>query len=140
MPGIPLEDGEDPSSPRVIESARIWFTLQYHLAYDGFSSSAVERLPHGDDWLAMINDFPEATRHLRVHDRHVVEVNAHDHAFSERHRDELEAFARSIVLTPSQLRERVEGLAKRGAYRVMGWVIRPDWERGLRSFAPVLGT
>ena len=138
LSGIPLEDGELPSSPRVIEAARVYFTLQYHLAYDGFSSTSVQSLPHGDEWLKMIQRFPEATRHLRVHDRHVVEVNEHDHAFSQRHREELEAFARSVALTPSQLRERADGLAALGATRAMTWNIRPDWERGLRSFAALL--
>ena len=74
----------------------------------------------------------------RVDDRHTVEVNAHDYAFSERHRAELEAFARSSAVTPTQLRERREGMAALGATRAMVWPIRPDWERGLRSFAPLL--
>jgi len=140
LPGIPLEEGEAASSPRLIEAARVWFTLQYHLAYDGFSSTALQSLTHGDDWLAMIERFPAATRHLKVHDRHVVEVSDHDRAFSERHRDTLEAFAAAIAIPPSQLRERAEGLAARGATRIMTWTILPDWERGLRSFEPLLGT
>lgn len=86
----------------------------------------------------MIRSFPEATRHLQVHDRHTVEVNSHDFEFSERHRDVLEAFAVANAVTPAQLRERVEHLATLGATRVMPWTIRPDWERGLRSFAPIL--
>jgi 5,10-methylenetetrahydromethanopterin reductase len=138
MSGIPLEESEDPNSPRMIEAARVWFTLQYHLAYDGFTSTGVENLPHGEEWLEMIEQFPAATRHLRVHDRHAVAVSEHDHAFSERHRDALEAFARELALTPSQLRNNVERLTALGAARVLTWNIRPDWERGLRSFAPVL--
>ena len=138
LAGIPLEPGEEPTSPRVLEAARVMFTMSYHLAYDGFSNRAVEELPGGDDWLEMIRSFPEATRHLRVHDRHTVEVSAHDHEFSERYRDVLEAFAVANAITPAQLRDRVEHLAALGATRVMGWNIRPDWERGLRSFAPIL--
>ncbi|MAG33523.1 MAG: 5,10-methylene tetrahydromethanopterin reductase [Deltaproteobacteria bacterium] len=139
LSGIPLEEGEDAASPRVIEAARIWFTLRYHLAYDGFSSASVESLPHGDAWLEMIERTPEATRHLKVHDRHLVEVNEHDHEFSERYRDELEAFARTAAIPPSELSDRVERLTALGATRAMTWTIRPDWERGLRSFQPVLG-
>ena len=138
LSGIPLEEGESANSPRIIEAARVWFTLQYHLAYDGFSSEAVQSLPHGDDWLRTIERFPESTRHLRVHDRHVVEVNEHDHAFSERHRDELEAFANNVAMSPTELHAGLSGAAARGATRVMVWTILPDWERGLRSFAPVL--
>jgi 5,10-methylenetetrahydromethanopterin reductase len=139
LAGIPLEAGESATSPRIIEAARVWFTLQYHLAYDGFSPETVRTLPHGDDWLRMIERFPEATRHLRIHARHVVEVNAHDYAFSERHRDELEAFADSVASSPAQLCERADDLAALGAKRLLVWAVLPDWERGLRSFAPLLG-
>jgi 5,10-methylenetetrahydromethanopterin reductase len=138
LAGVPLEPGEAPNAPRVIEAARVLFTMRYHLAYDGFVNIAVEKLPGGAEWLEMIRSFPEPTRHLRVHDRHMVEVSAHDHAFSERHRDALEAFAVANAITPEQLRARVDELAALGATRVMGWTIRPDWERGLRSFAPIL--
>jgi 5,10-methylenetetrahydromethanopterin reductase len=137
---IPLEPGEAPSSPRIIDAARVVFMMGYHIAYDGFTNTAVEELPGGVEWLEMIRGFPEATRHLRVHDRHMAEVNAHDHAFSERHRDELEAFAASIAATPEQLRARVDHLGALGATRAMVLSIRPDWERGLRSYAPILPT
>ena len=136
---LEAEEGESANSPRIIEAARMWFTLQYHLAYDGFSPEAVQSLPHGDDWLRTVERFPESTRHLRVHDRHVVEVNEHDRAFSERHRDELEAFANNITASPTQLREGLHRAAAQGATRVMVWCVLPDWEGGLRSFAPLLG-
>ncbi|MFN0091648.1 MAG: LLM class flavin-dependent oxidoreductase [Acidimicrobiales bacterium] len=138
LAGIPLEAGEAADSPRVIEAARLLFTLRYHLAYDGFASFPVERLPGGAEWLEMIRRFPEATRHLKVHDRHTVAVSEHDHEFSERHRGELEAFAAANALTPDRLAERVDALAALGATRVMGPTMRPDWERGLRSFASIL--
>ena len=62
----------------------------------------------------------------------------HDHAFTERHRGELEAFAQASAVTPAQLREQVENLGSMGATRAMVLPIWPDWERGLRSFAPLL--
>ncbi len=138
LSGIPLEPGEQPNSERLIEAARVLFTMRYHLAYDGFSNTAVEHLPGGADWLETIRSFPDATRHLHVHDRHMVQVSEHDYQFSQRHRDELEAFAVANAITPVQLHERVERLEALGATRVMGWTIRPDWERGLRTFAPIL--
>jgi 5,10-methylenetetrahydromethanopterin reductase len=136
--GVPLEEGEQPDSARVLEAARVLFTLRYHLAYDGFSKAGVEQLVGGAEWLEMIERFPEATRHMKVHDRHMVDVSEHDYEFSELYRDELEAFAVASALTPAQLRDRVAGLGELGATRVMGWTIRPDWERGLNSFAPIL--
>jgi hypothetical protein len=116
----------------------VLFTLRYHLSYDGFSTTALEQIPGGTDWLDTIHAFPEATRHLAVHDRHTVDVSRHDHEVSERHRPELEAFAAGVALTPDQLRARAEHLAAMGATRIMGPSIRPDWERGLRSYAPLL--
>ena len=89
---------------RVLEAARVLFTLRYHLSYDGFSPTALEQIPGGSDWLDTIRAFPEATRHLKVHDRHTVEVSRHDYELSERHRPDLEAFAAAIALTPDQLR------------------------------------
>jgi 5,10-methylenetetrahydromethanopterin reductase len=139
LPGIPLEPGEEVTSPRVLEAARLWFTLRYHLAFDGFMATAVEQLPGGRDWLDMIRAFPEATRHLKVHDRHTVEVSQHDFVFSERHRDELEAFAVAHAIPSHQLPERRDQFAALGVTRLMGWCTRPDWERGLRAFAPILG-
>jgi len=136
--GIALEPGEPPTSERVLEAARMLFTLRYHLSYDGFSSTALEQIPGGSDWLATIRAFPQSTRHLKVHDRHTVAVSKHDHEVSERHRPDLEAFATAIAVTPDQLRARLDQLAGMGATRVMGPSIRPDWERGLRSFAPIL--
>ena len=138
LAGIPLEAGEQPDSPRVLEAARLYFTMRYHLAYDGFADIAVETLPGGGEWLEMIRSFPEETRHLKVHDRHMVEVSEHDRQLSERHRDDLVAFATANAVTPAELRQRVDRLAALGATRLMTWGIRPDWERGLRSFAPIL--
>ncbi|MBJ18477.1 MAG: LLM class flavin-dependent oxidoreductase [bacterium] len=139
--GFALEDGESATSPRLIEAARVMFTLQYHLFFDGFSGSReqLDQLPYGRDWLATIEQLPERTRHLRVHEGHMTHVNAHDRAFSERHRDALEAFARESALTPGQLGEQIDSLKARGATRIIGGHALPDWERGLRAFAAAAG-
>jgi 5,10-methylenetetrahydromethanopterin reductase len=135
---IPLEPGESPSSPRIIEAARVIFMMGYHIAYDGYINAVVEEMPGGPEWLEMIREFPEPTRHLRVHDAHMAHVNAHDYEFSERHRDKLEPFAAALAATPEQLRAQVDHLASLGATRAITLSIRPDWERGLHSFAPIL--
>jgi 5,10-methylenetetrahydromethanopterin reductase len=137
MSGFALEDGESETSARIVDAARVMFTLQYHLAYDGFSGSEarVQQLPHGEEWLEMIERFPARTRHLHVHDQHMVGVNAHDHAFSERHRAELEEFASALALTPERFAAQVARYEALGATRVVGGHALPDWERGLRAFA-----
>jgi 5,10-methylenetetrahydromethanopterin reductase len=139
--GFALEDAESPTSPRIIEAARVMFTLQYHLYFDGFSGSREQlyELPFGRDWLETVEQFPDRTRHLHVHEGHMTGVNAHDRAFSERHRDALEAFARESALTPDQLGDQIDALAARGATRIIGGHSLPDWERGLRAFAAAAG-
>ena len=139
LAGCVLEEGEPATSSRSLESARVMFAMQYHLAYEGYTGTGVETLPYGDDWLRTIEAFPAATRHLHVHDRHMVEVSQHDRAFSERHRDALEDFARAWALTPELARERLRALESLGATRVMAGQAFPDWERGLRAFASAVG-
>ena len=111
--GIILEEGESPSSRRVLDAARVAFALSYHLAYEGFEGSPkdIERLPYGRDWLMALERHPKEIRHLIVHDEHAVGVGPHDAAFIGRHPDALAAFAASLAVTPAELRSQIDALA-----------------------------
>lgn len=139
--GFLLDEGESPTSARVLEAMKPWFGLQYHLAYDGFhhGPSPVEQLPYGEDWLRAVEAHPAEVRRLHVHDRHVVAVNAIDAAFAERHPDALADFAESAACSPAQLRERIEAVAALGATRVTCRVTFADWERDMARCAQALG-
>jgi len=140
--GIILEDDESSSSPRVLDAARILFALQYHVAYERYPKALVpiEALPYGADWLAELERHPRDVRHLVVHDRHTVEVNAHDAAFIDRHPDALAAFAAQAAVTPEQLRRRVDTMTKLGATRI---TCSPfdgtDWASVMRAYAKAVG-
>jgi 5,10-methylenetetrahydromethanopterin reductase len=139
--GFVLEEGESPTSARILEGVKPWFGLQYHLAYDGFhhGPSPVEQMPYGDDWLSMVEAFPPQLRHLHVHEGHAVAVSAIDDAFAKRHPDALAAFAEASVHPPAQFRELMEAAAKRGVSRVTSSTIFADWERETARVAGALG-
>jgi 5,10-methylenetetrahydromethanopterin reductase len=139
--GFLLDEGESPTSPRMLEAVKPWFGLQYHLAYDGYhhGPNSVEQLPYGEDWLRTVEALPPQVRHLHVHDRHAVYVNAIDAAFAERHPDALAATAANSACTPEQLRERVEAVAALGATRVTCRVLFADWARDMARCATALG-
>lgn len=140
--GIILKDDESPSSPRVLESARIAFALGYHLSSEGFSNPPLplERLPYGADWRESLEQYPIQLRHLVVHDRHTVGVNAHDAAFIDRHPDALAAFGEMVAVTPAQLRERIDAIAAMGATQTtLTPYFDTDWDSALRSYARAVG-
>jgi hypothetical protein len=86
----------------------------------------------------MIEAFPPETRHLHVHDRHMVELSAHDRAFVERHPDAVAEIAAAAAMTSDQLCEAAQALAARGATRISCGVAFADWERDMERYAAVL--
>ena len=138
--GILLDDGETLASSRVLEKAKMLLALQYHLAYEGYHNPPlpVEQLPRGAEWLEMVEQFPPERRHLYVHDRHMVEVNAHDRGFVERYPDSVVQFAGGVVFTAEQLRERVQSLVSLGATRVSCGASFGDWEQDMKRYANAL--
>jgi 5,10-methylenetetrahydromethanopterin reductase len=139
--GFLLQEGESPTSPRMLELVKPWFGLQYHLAYDGYhhGPNPVEALPYGADWLRAIEAFPPQERHLHVHDRHVVYANPVDAAFAERHPDALADCARAAACTPAELRERIAATAALGATRITCRVSFVDWRGDMARCAAALG-
>jgi 5,10-methylenetetrahydromethanopterin reductase len=139
--GFVLEEGESPTSARILDAVQPSFGLQYHLAYDGFhhGSKSVEQLPYGDDWLRSLEAMPPEVRHLHVHDGHSVAVNPIDAAFAQRHPDALAAFAASVACSPAQLRERTEAIAALGATRVTCRVPFETWRHDMARCATALG-
>jgi 5,10-methylenetetrahydromethanopterin reductase len=135
-----LDEGESPTSDRVIEAAKQSFAIQYHLAYEGFFNPPipVEQLPHGADWLHSIEATAPGTRHLQLHDRHMVGLNVHDAAFIKRHPESLAEFAANIAVTPPQLRERLAALAQLGATRISCAVSFANWEDDMERYAKAL--
>jgi 5,10-methylenetetrahydromethanopterin reductase len=139
---ILLDEDQPTSSPEVQDTARIMFSLQYHLAYEGFSSPPVlvQQLPYGDDWLDTLEALAADVRHFAVHDRHTVGINNHDQHFIDRHPDALAEFVDKVVMTPKRLRERIEQLAGMGVTHAGGPALAgKHWEWATRTFAAACG-
>jgi len=138
--GFLLEDGERPTSARMIETIKPWFGLGYHLAYDGYHGGgiAVKDLPYGDDWLRAVEALPPESRHLHVHDGHAVHLNAIDAAFAERHPDAVEAYAKAASCTAAELRESMDALSALGATRATCRVTFEHWQHDMALAAKAL--
>jgi 5,10-methylenetetrahydromethanopterin reductase len=140
--GIVLDEHEDKSAPQVQETASIMFSLQYHLAYEGFSKPPVlvQQLPYGDDWLGTLEDLPIETRHFAVHDGHTVSINDHDREFMRRHPDALSEFVDRVVMKPDQLGPYIQHLAGLGVTHANGPALAgANWEWATRGFARACG-
>ncbi len=126
--GTVLDDGEDVGSERVLAAAGHSVAVTLHALYE-WSPDALAGIPGGVEWKAMIEGVPEATRHLAVHDGHLVEVNDHDRPFIG---PELLA---GSAFTPEQLRERLDLMADQGVTEIVYQPAGPDIERELRVYA-----
>jgi 5,10-methylenetetrahydromethanopterin reductase len=125
--GTVLRDGEDAGSERVAAAAGPAAAVMLHGLYEWWPD-ALAGVPGGPEWKAMIDAVPEATRHLAVHDRHLVAVSEHDRPFVG---PELLAGA---CMTATQVRERLDGAAAVGVDEVAYQPAGPNLEDDLRAF------
>src|SRR5262249_37072651 len=66
--GTVLDDGEEPSSPRVVDAAGHGLAVGYHAVYERAGAAAVDQLPGGQLWREAIEAVPEDRRHLAIHE------------------------------------------------------------------------
>jgi len=126
--GTVLDDGEDPASERVLAAAGHSATVSLHAMYE-WAPGALAGVPRGAEWKAMIEEVPEPTRHLAVHELHLVGVSDHDRPFVG---PELLA---AVGFTPAQLRERLDQFADQGVTEIVYQPAGPDIGRELATFA-----
>jgi 5,10-methylenetetrahydromethanopterin reductase len=129
--GTVLEDGEGFDSPRVFEAAGFAAAATYHGIYEWSGADAVEGLPGGRDWRRAIEGFPARTRHLAVHEGHMVYLNDHDRAVLTGGMVE----AMTFTGTPKDLADRMAAMEQAGATELVVQPGGPDIERELRKFA-----
>jgi 5,10-methylenetetrahydromethanopterin reductase len=127
--GTVLDDGEDETSPRVMEAAGHYSAVLYHFISE--NRLPMELVPRGEEWKASYDDVPAAERHLAIHDRHLIALNERDRAFIT---PEL-LRATGAVYSPAELRERVDGLAGAGTTEVAYQPAGPEIPRELEAFA-----
>ncbi len=78
--GTVLGDDEALDSPRVLDALGPALALNYHFTYE-MGREAVDQLPGGKEWRLSVEQFPERTRHLYVHEGHGVAPNARERGF-----------------------------------------------------------
>lgn len=122
--GTVLDDGESLSSERVVQTAGPGLAALYH-------SQVAPLLPRGTDYQAMMEQYPAETRHLKMHELHVVRVNEWDRPFI----DPAVAAQWSFTGTRAELRSRLRAMEAGGATELVWQPAGPDIEREMRAFA-----
>jgi 5,10-methylenetetrahydromethanopterin reductase len=135
--GTVLDEGENLTSPRVIDGAGPSTVVLYHATYERGGAAAVDALPGGRAWREAIEAYPESDRHLAIHAGHMIKANPRD----EPHVADLIPFATSMALTGTveQVSEKIAGLAAFGVTELVYQPAGSDIERELRAFASAAG-
>lgn len=127
--GTVLEDGEDPGSERALQAAGPAVSVLFHFLYE-HNRDALAAIPGGAEWAAMIETLDPRTRHLAVHEDHLVALTDRDRPFVSG-----EAL---LALTTSGTREQVadklRAMADSGVTEVAYQPAGADIERELTAF------
>ena len=118
--GTVLKDGETLASPAVLERIGPAIAVVWHGTYEA-AGAGVDNLPGGKGWRADVERFPARSRHLYVHEGHLVEL-------TERDRRNLapELAGATFSGTPAQLAERAAALAAQGVAELVYWPMGSD--------------
>ena len=129
--GTVLDGGEDPGSERVLAAAGHAAPVTFHFAME---NRMLDIVPRGTEWAAAYERVPAATRHLALHDLHLIAVNERDRPFvtGALLRDQ------HLALTPGEWRERAALLEERGATEIAYQPAGPDIPRELEAFAAAI--
>ena len=133
--GTVLEDGESVDSERVLECSGPAVGAFYHGLYEWSGPEGVASLPGGEQWRTLMEAIPERTRHLAVHEGHVVELNERDRQFVTA---EMIA-AMTFTGTAKELADRMAAMEQGGATELAVQPAGNDIEGELRKFAQMAG-
>ncbi len=130
--GTVLDDGEDPTDERVIDAAGHGLAVVFHALYERGGAAAVDEVPGGQRWREAIETVPEESRHLAIHEEHLVAVSERDQPAV------MEGAGLLPMMTLSgrsaDLRGRVEELAAEGVTEVAYQPAGPDIPGELARF------
>jgi 5,10-methylenetetrahydromethanopterin reductase len=135
--GSVLDEGEELTSPRVVDAVAPAAVAMYHAVYERGGATAVDALPGGLGWREAVEAHPENERHLAIHEGHLVKANPRDEPYVA----ELMPMASAAALTgtAAQVAARVRELAAVGVTEVAYQPAGSDIERELRAFASATG-
>ena len=135
--GTVLEDGEAPTSDRVLKAAGPAAAVTYHALYEmGGAEAVAQALPNGAAWVDRIQAVSPSERHLAVHDGHLIRLSAIDR----------ETIPREVVPemtvtgTPDEVRIKLDAIAASGLTEIAYQPQGPDIARELEAFMAVART
>jgi len=100
-------------------------------------TEAVEGFPGGHAWRTAIEAVPEATRHLAVHEGHLVALNERDRTAIRDLAPLMTAFG--VSGNAKEVRGKVDAMAATGVTEVAYQPSGPDIPRELRAFIDAVG-
>jgi 5,10-methylenetetrahydromethanopterin reductase len=137
MFGTVLSDGEDPASARALAAAGPALAVAFHAIYERGGAAAVDGFPGGRAWREAIETEPPATRHLAIHEGHLVAANTRDELALAEAAPLLGAL--TMTGTADDLRERLGTLAGAGVTEVVYQPAGPDITTELSAFMAMAG-
>jgi len=135
--GTVLDDGEDPTSERALAAGGPGLVVALHGTWEWGGAAAVDGFPGGRAWREAVEQVPEATRHLAVHEGHLVAVNDRDRVAIAEMAPMLTAFGLSG--TAKEVREKVAAFGQGGVTEIAFQPAGPDIPRELRAFMDAVG-
>jgi 5,10-methylenetetrahydromethanopterin reductase len=135
--GTVLQPGETAASPRALAAAGPGVAVRYHQLLERGGDdgrAALAGLPNGERFLALVEQLPEADRHLHLHEGHLSQLNPIDREVID-----AEAMALSPLLAPAA--DVPPWLAGYDAMGVTEVAFEPmgDLATELRTFAEAAG-
>jgi 5,10-methylenetetrahydromethanopterin reductase len=128
--GTVLDEDEDPGSERAIDAAGHAAGVVLHWAVEyGLLDQLLPGI--GRQWAAAYDDVPRKTRHLVMHDRHLVAINERDRPFVTG--DLLEKTG--LALSRAQWRDKLAALEAAGTTEIAYQPAGEDIPRELQAFA-----
>lgn len=131
--GTVMREGETLASPDVLERIGPAIAVVWHGTYEA-AGAGVDDLPGGKGWRAEVERFPARSRHLYVHEGHLIEL-------TERDRRNLapELAGTTLSGTPAALRERVAALEAQGVAELVYWPMGGDVAGELERMRAAIG-
>ena len=129
--GTVLAPGENPGSARALDAAGHIGAVMFHYALEHRMLGMIE---NGEAWREAYQQVPDRTRHLAMHDGHLVGINDHDRPFVtgeflSRH---------GLALERAAWRDRVAELEAKGATEIAYQPAGANIPRELEAFAEMV--
>jgi 5,10-methylenetetrahydromethanopterin reductase len=126
--GTVLDPGEAAGSARALAAAGHGGAVMFHYSLE---HRMLDRIPEGEAWKKAYDQVPQRTRHLEMHDGHLVGVNERDRAYITG--ELLSTYG--MAMDRAAWRDRVQTLAATGATEIAYQPAGPDIPRELEAFA-----